>query len=133
MSSLKADPISALPRSSFLQNEQREEQKKEQNSSERAFGPAFLLSFGLLAARIEDEDREKRSKNNSEMSKNNSKLSRFLSFASIEVDGESCMTPRDFLDSVIQDHPRFQTILRTTYFCLEKRSIQHSIQLIYNS
>ena len=36
----------------------------------------------------------------------NPKFNRFWSFSSILVNGEYCMTPRDFLDSVIQDYPR---------------------------
>ena len=31
---------------------------------------------------------------------------RFRRFASLEKDGEPLMTPRDFLDSMIQDNPR---------------------------
>jgi len=116
--------ISALSRFAFAQNEKDEEQKNDRNSRKPNFASCFLLSFGLLATRIKDEDREKTSKNNSETSKNNFEMSRFLSFASIEVDGEICMTPRDFLDSVIQDHPRSisflsNILIRKLFFKLE--------------
>jgi hypothetical protein len=35
-------------------------------------------------------------------SRQNRKRSRFTAFSSVVVDGEFCMTPKDFLDSVIQ-------------------------------
>lgn len=43
-----------------------------------------------------------------------SREKRFLKFASIESTGTIYMTPRDFLDSVTQEHPRREWITDPT-------------------
>ena len=71
----------------------------------------FLLFYQRkLTAKVDaEEQKSEKSENVTDESKRKKRRpgeARFRNFASLEFEGEPFMTPRDFLDSVIQDRPR---------------------------
>ena len=75
---------------------------KKRRDPNKTLGPLFCAIFAGIAvhAASDDVDVNKRPKRRS------SKYARFQSFASVVVDGDVCMTLKDFIDSVIHRSPR---------------------------
>ncbi len=80
---------------------------------------ASVKSFSSVKAEAEKIARVKDPTERLKLELNPGEL-RFRKFASVDFEGEAYMTPRDFLDSLIQDRPRPRIKSKVILYCIKK-------------